>query len=87
MDPREEEIMILERKSYLDRIISSESRKKIIVAGPGTGKTYTFSKLFESKGKGSFLALTFIRNLAYSLSLELGDDIETRTFHSFCKRV
>jgi superfamily I DNA/RNA helicase len=87
MDPIQKETMILERKSYLDRIISSESRKKIIVAGPGTGKTYTFSKLFESKGKGKFLALTFIRNLAKSLALELGKDVETRTFHSYCKGV
>lgn len=87
MDSKERETMILERKTYLERIISSESKKKIIVAGPGTGKTYTFSRVFKSKGKGKFLALTFIRNLADSLSFELGENVETKTFHSFCKGV
>lgn len=87
MDLLAKNTMILERKSYLDRIISSNSRKKIIVAGPGTGKTYTFSKIFESKGTGNFLALTFIKNLADSLAQELGDKIEARTFHSYCKRI
>jgi len=87
MDTKERETMILERKAYLERIISSESKKKIIVAGPGTGKTYTFSRVFESKGKGKFLALTFIKNLADSLSFELGENVETKTFHSFCKGV
>jgi superfamily I DNA/RNA helicase len=87
MTPEEKEKLILERKSFSDKIINSTSAKKIIVAGPGTGKTFTFSKLFEAKKEGKFLALTFIRNLADSLAIELPGNVEARTFHSFCKRI
>ena len=72
MNPKEKEKMILERKACLDKIIDSKSLKKIIVAGPGTGKTYTFSKIFESKGDGKFLALTFIKNLLNPFRQSLG---------------
>lgn len=52
-----------QRKRYLHAILGSESPRKLIVAGPGTGKTYTFATLFKKLGEGQYLALTFIRNL------------------------
>jgi superfamily I DNA/RNA helicase len=66
-------------------IVDSQAEKKLIVAGPGTGKTHTFKQALESvEAKG--LALTFIRNLVSDLEGALGDLAEVFTFHGFCKR-
>lgn len=37
----------IDRQSKLDLILNSTSEYKVIVAGAGTGKTYTFKKLLE----------------------------------------
>ena len=50
------------RQQYLEAILASDSPRKLIFAGPGTGKTYTFRRLFQSLPPGNKLALTFIRN-------------------------
>ena len=34
-----------ERDKYVNAILESKSEKKIVVAGPGTGKTYLFKKV------------------------------------------
>lgn len=73
-----------ERAEYLSRILGSDSRRKIIVAGPGTGKTYTFNSLLKQIS-GNCLALTFLNALANDMAEELGDAADTRTFHSFCR--
>jgi hypothetical protein len=36
-----------ELKATIDRVLASESRKKLVVAGPGAGKTALFRKLLE----------------------------------------
>jgi len=67
-------------------IVESGSRKKLIVAAPGTGKTFTFKQaLGECDGKG--LALTFIRNLVRDLEAHLGNLADVFTFHGFCKHL
>ncbi|MBU4387772.1 hypothetical protein KJ644_04900, partial [Candidatus Dependentiae bacterium] len=76
-----------EREEYLDRILQSESEKKIIVAGPGTGKTYTFGQLLKEKASGNNIAMTFINGLVNDMSSSLGAYAEVRTFHSYCKMV
>jgi superfamily I DNA/RNA helicase len=76
-----------ERRRYLDLILDSESEKKIIVAGPGTGKTYTFKRILNKLGPGNYLVLSFIRKLVDDLAKELGDAAEVKTFHAFCKRI
>jgi len=73
-----------ERTTCTERILNSTSRKKIIVSGPGTGKTYTFKLLFGRK-KGNYLALTFINDLAEKLKKDLEDIAKSCTLHSFCK--
>jgi superfamily I DNA/RNA helicase len=66
-------------------IVDSPADKKLVVAGPGTGKTHTFKQALENvEGKG--LALTFIRNLVADLEEALGDLADVFTFHGFCKR-
>lgn len=76
----------IERNQYTLSIIESEGKNKLIIAGPGTGKTFTFKTLFESKD-GAKLALTFINTLANDLQKELGDIAESHTFHGYCKKL
>lgn len=76
-----------ERNKYLQLIIESDSPKKLIVSGPGTGKTYTFKELFQHSGSSNNLALTFIRKLVNDLENELGSLAEVKTFHAFCKKL
>jgi len=54
------------RDYYVDLIMKSNWPKKIIVSGPGTGKTYLFKKILTGKSNG--IALTFINNLAQQLA-------------------
>lgn len=70
-----------ESKRHIDAIIGSSSKKKIVVAGPGTGKTYLFKEILD--GKKNTLTLTFIRSLVEELSLELYGLSEVKTLHSF----
>lgn len=76
-----------ERNKYLQLIIESDSPKKLIVSGPGTGKTYTFKELLQNSGSSNNLALTFIRKLVNDLENELGSLAEVKTFHAFCKKL
>lgn len=76
-----------ERAKYLESILESKAAKKIIVAGPGTGKTFTFKKFLGHLGPGNYLVLSFIRKLVDDLAKDLGDAAEVKTFHAFCKRI
>lgn len=73
-----------ERDRFTREILESDADKKVIVAGPGTGKTYTFELALERAG-GEGLALTFVRNLVADLESSLGELAEARTFHGYCK--
>jgi superfamily I DNA/RNA helicase len=75
-----------DRTRYTDLIIQSTARNKVIIAGPGTGKSFTFRKLLETK-TGDNLALTFINNLAFDLQKDLGKLAESHTFHGYCKKL
>jgi superfamily I DNA/RNA helicase len=73
------------RSAATAAIVDSQADKKLVVAGPGTGKTHAFKRALQSvEGKG--LALTFIRNLVADLEEALGDLADVFTFHGFCKR-
>jgi superfamily I DNA/RNA helicase len=74
-----------ERSAYVEKIVSSISKKKLVVAGPGTGKTYLFREILRNKPKS--LTLTFINALVADLSLELGDASEVCTLHSYAKQL
>lgn len=75
-----------ELKSAIENILKSPSKKKLIVAGPGTGKT----TLFEMILKGSKvdpkknLVLTFINNLRKDLEKDLSGLASVYTLHSYC---
>ena len=72
-----------ERDNHIKIILDSKSDKKVVVAGPGTGKTYLFKKLLE--GKKNSLTLTFVNSLVEDLSLELFGLSDVKTLHSFAR--
>ena len=80
-----------ERGAASNAIVNSDAPKRLIVSGPGTGKTFTFraalTKAIEDAGGGTGLALTFIRNLVADLERELGTLADVFTFHGYCKHL
>ena len=75
------------RQQYLDTVLASPNPRKLIVAGPGTGKTHTFGQLFRNSARNDNLALTFIKNLVDDMNNEFGDVAEVKTFHAYCKKI
>ena len=84
VEPEAQDEIVQKRTDATNAIIESAFEKKLIVAGPGTGKTFTFRRALEECG-GRGLALTFIRNLVADLRAELEDIADVYTFHGFCK--
>jgi hypothetical protein len=75
-----------ERSAYVEAVLQSSSVRKVIVAGPCTGKTFTFKRLLEATPDPK-LVLTFIRCLARNIEAEVGGLAQVNTFHGFCKHV
>lgn len=73
------------RQKYVEAVIRSSARKKIVVAGPGTGKTHLFKEVL--KGKTDTLTLTFVNALVEDLSLELYGMSDVRTLHSYARSI
>lgn len=69
------------RDEHINAILKSPAGRKVVVAGPGTGKTYLFGKVLEGKSKA--LTLSFINSLVDDLSIDLYGRSEVRTLHSF----
>jgi hypothetical protein len=38
-----------ERQKYVDAVVGARTDKKLVVAGPGTGKTYLFTAVLQDK--------------------------------------
>lgn len=83
----------MDEKQYFDllsrqinKILSSRAPKKLIVSGPGTGKTSFFKKAIKYYGgnKNEYLVLTFINNLEDELQRDLGELAKVYTFHGYC---
>jgi hypothetical protein len=78
------------RQKYTDAILKSPSKKKLVIAGPGTGKTYLFKSLLGKASRDSGkpgLVLTFIKNLVGDLKTELEGLAHVSTFHAYCKSI
>jgi superfamily I DNA/RNA helicase len=73
----------------VERVLASKSRKKLVVAGPGAGKTTLFRKLLDQADGDSSrrLVLTFINNLKADLDRSLGDAAEVFTLHGYCQHL
>ncbi|HYI29719.1 MAG TPA: UvrD-helicase domain-containing protein [Bradyrhizobium sp.] len=74
-----------DRKQSVEAILHCKSDKRIVVAGPGTGKTHLFKEAL--KGKNAALTLSFVNSLVGDLSLELCGLSEVRTLHSFARSI
>lgn len=71
----------------INKIIRSKSPKKLIVAGPGTGKTTFFRTILEKGvegGSDDHIVLTFLNNLKDELNEKLSDLSKVYTFHGYC---
>ena len=79
----------VELEEAISRILSSRNPKKLVVAGPGTGKTSLFKRILKEAhgGSGRFLVLTFINGLQQDLHADLGEWAEVFTLHSFCMSI
>jgi superfamily I DNA/RNA helicase len=75
-----------ELKSAIEAVLRSSSRKKLLIAGPGAGKTTLFKFLLESKSEDPErrIVLTFINNLKDDLEGKLRGLANVHTLHSFC---
>jgi hypothetical protein len=79
-----------ERKKDLDTILISDHARRVVVAGPGTGKSFLFQEAIrkaKKEGKRSFLAITFIGKLGDALADELAGLADTVTLHGFARTV
>ena len=77
-----------ERIADVSAVVDSKQSKKVVVAGPGTGKSYLFEQVIkqkQSEGKSDFLAITFIGKLGDSLADDLAGLAETHTLHGFAR--
>ena len=78
-----------ERENDFNGIMTSNHRRKVVVGGPGTGKSYLFSKLLKKKkaeGKDNLLAITFIGKLSDLLADDLCGLAKTVTMHGFARK-
>ncbi|MBU4534085.1 MAG: AAA family ATPase [Firmicutes bacterium] len=72
-----------ERQKHVDAVVRARDRKKLVVAGPGTGKTHLFKAVLEEKD--NTLTLTFVNALVADLSLELFGLSDVKTLHGFAR--
>lgn len=76
-----------ERNSLTEEIINSPKSKKLIVSGPGTGKTYIFDKIIKKQSGGKYLVITFIRKLIIDIDQKIKIENTCKTFHEFAKGI
>ncbi len=76
-----------ELRECVESILSSKAKRKIIIAGAGTGKTYIFREILEKNPNGHNIALTFINRLTADMDSVLGELAEVKTFHAYCKKI
>lgn len=77
-----------ERENDVNKIKESKHPHKVIVAGPGTGKSYLFQELIKEKkaeGKTNFVAITFIGKLGDALADDLCGLARTMTMHGYAR--
>ena len=77
------EIQKKDRDKFINKVLESPAHKKIVVGGPGAGKTYLFEKVIGRDNNP--LTLTFINALVEDLSLELYGISMVKTLHSFAQ--
>lgn len=77
-----------DRDKRVYEIVQSDAPKKVIVAGPGTGKSYLFEEICKRNivlGKKNNLVLSFINELVDDLTIDLHKLADVKTLHSFAR--
>lgn len=77
------------RADYSKQVLSSSSNKRLVMAGPGTGKSFLFQQLAKNlrgQGKDKILVLTFINELVKDLAIDMHGLAEVSTLHSFAAK-
>ena len=76
----------VELQKAIERVLNSSSAKKLIVAGPGAGKTTLFKALLKASrgGRDERLVLTFINSLKSDLEAQLSEYAKVFTLHGYC---
>lgn len=77
-----------ERNTDSKKILDSPHPRRVVLAGPGTGKSFLFEQAIKKKKKDggqSFLAITFIGKLSDELSDDLAGLAKTTTLHGFAR--
>ncbi|MBU1674518.1 UvrD-helicase domain-containing protein, partial [bacterium] len=73
------------RQEYVQQIVDSTAQKRIVVAGPGTGKTYLFKTILRDHPNS--LTLSFVNALVTDLCEELFGLSDVKTLHGFARSV
>ena len=79
-----------ERRKDFDAILTSDHGRRVVVAGPGTGKSFLFQEAIKrarEEGKKDFLAITFIGKLCDALADDLAGSTNTVTLHGFARKI
>ena len=79
-----------ERDCDVRKILESKHRRRVVVAGPGTGKSFLFQQEIKNRkreGKDNFLAITFIGRLCEGLADDLAGLAKTLTMHGFARNL
>jgi len=66
-------------------VLESTAEKRIIIAGPGTGKSFLFQEVcknLRAQNRTNILTLSFINELVDDLAVDLFNLSEVRTLHS-----
>jgi hypothetical protein len=79
-----DDALYAERDRLVRELVESRAHLKVVVAGPGTGKTRAFKELLGARG-GNKIALTFINNLVLGLQRDLADLAIAQTLHGFAR--
>lgn len=75
-----------DRASYSKKVLDSVARKRLVMAGPGTGKSFMFQQVaqkLKDQNKTKILVLTFINELVRDLTVIMHGLAEVSTLHSF----
>jgi ATP-dependent DNA helicase UvrD/PcrA len=76
----------VELRAAIKAVLRSSSEKKLVIAGPGAGKTTLFKQMLElAPGEpDERIVLTFINNLKADLERDLAGLAQVFTLHSYC---
>lgn len=77
------------RINFSKNVLDSDAKKMIVMAGPGTGKSFLFQQLakkYRDQGKDNIIVLSFINELVKDLTRDMHGLAQVSTLHSFAAK-